>query len=64
VDRGGVLRWITTESIARALYGPQWNRMVDDMSDDVFQAHRIGAPITNPSSFDPETLRIEVVTWD
>ena len=33
VEKGGVLRWITSETLVRALYGLNWNRNVDDIED-------------------------------
>lgn len=33
VTRGGALRWVTSEDIARSLYGTAWNTRVDDISD-------------------------------
>jgi len=46
VSRGGVLRWVSTESIARQLFGADWNKQIDDVSDAFFINYRIGDPIT------------------
>ena len=46
VSRGGLLRWVTTEEVAVALYGPDWNTMIDDVSDAFFFGYTIGDPIT------------------
>lgn len=46
VDRGGVLRHITTPEIATSMYGATWNKQVDDLSDAFFFSYRIGEPIT------------------
>jgi len=45
VARGGVLRWVSTEAIARALFGDNWNKLIDDVSDAFFVNYRIGDPI-------------------
>ena len=45
VARGGVLRWVSTEAIARALFGDNWNKQIDDVSDAFFVNYRIGDPI-------------------
>ncbi|MFH2062917.1 MAG: hypothetical protein ABIJ46_02060 [bacterium] len=45
VTRGGVLRWVTTERVAEAIYGPNWNRMIDDVSVAFFFSYTIGEPI-------------------
>jgi len=46
IARGGLLRWVTTEAVARKLYGARWNRLIDDVSDAFFVNYRIGDPIT------------------
>ena len=46
IARGGVLRWVTTEAIAARLYGANWNKLIDDVSDAFFVNYVLGAPIT------------------
>jgi hypothetical protein len=46
VSRGGILRWVTTEALAKKLYGDQWNTLVDDVSDALFVNYHVGLPIT------------------
>jgi|GEM_PF-6571944 len=41
---GGVLHWIKTEEVARALYGNDWNRKIDNISDTFFD-YTEGGPI-------------------
>lgn len=50
VDRGGVLRWITTDEIAKALYGPAWAKQVHDLSDAFFINYTVGDPVTATGS--------------
>lgn len=45
VSKGGILRWVQTESAARALYGDDWAKKVDDVSDAFFFSYTIGEPI-------------------
>jgi hypothetical protein len=45
VDRGGVLRWITSPAVAQELYGDDWGDLVDDVSDAFFINYKIGLPI-------------------
>lgn len=45
VEKGGVLRWIKTPAIAANLYGPNWSKNVDDVSDAFFGSYKIGEPI-------------------
>jgi len=46
IARGGLLRWVQSEAVARALYGTNWNRQIDDVSDAFFVNYTIGDPIT------------------
>jgi hypothetical protein len=64
VDEGGVLRWITTETAARKLYGEGWAKLVDDVPDSLFAGYAVGQPISSASDFSPsvayESARIRV----
>ncbi len=53
VDRGGTLRWVADEAIAARLYGPGWSKKIDDVPDAFFANYKLGAPITDASSYDP-----------
>jgi hypothetical protein len=53
VSRYGVLRWVTSESLASSLYGPRWAQLVDDIPDVFFVNYTIGAPIMTSSDFNP-----------
>lgn len=48
VEPGGVLRWIETEAVAKALYGDNWSKRVDDVSEAFFTNYKEGAPLTVP----------------
>lgn len=60
VSRGGVLRWVKTEAAARALYGENWNRLVDDVPDAFFNNYEIGDDIEDEGDFDPDD-EVEVI---
>lgn len=47
VDRGGILRHITTPEIAVSMYGSTWSKQVDDLSDAFFFSYQLGDPITS-----------------
>ncbi|HBU28159.1 TPA: hypothetical protein DEB00_03520 [Candidatus Uhrbacteria bacterium] len=47
----GTLRWITSEAVAVALYGPTWNTQIDDIPDGFFTNYQIGDPITTATDF-------------
>lgn len=54
VSRGGVLRWVKTEAVARALYGDDWNLLIDDVPDSFFTNYAIGVPIADSDDYDPD----------
>lgn len=51
VGLGGELRWVKDEGAARALYGQDWNRQVDDIADAFFPDYRFGADIASADGF-------------
>jgi hypothetical protein len=51
VARGSVLRWVQTEALALALYGADWNKQIDDLSDAFFINYTEGSPIDEISDF-------------
>lgn len=62
VARGGMLRWIETEAIARALYGDQWAQMVNDIPDAFFVNYRVTNSVHVVGDFSPTTER-DAVTY-
>jgi len=52
VGLGGELRWVTTEEVARTLYGQDWNAQIDDIADAFFLDYRFGADIAAASEYD------------
>jgi hypothetical protein len=52
VSRYGVLRWITSEGIANALYGQDWKTYVDEVSVADFPVYRFGSPIYDEHEYD------------
>lgn len=53
VSRYGALRWITSESVARDLYGNGWQWAIDDVPDEFFVNYAIGNPIYSSNDFSP-----------
>lgn len=45
VEPGGVLRWITSETVAKKIYGTGWQKRVDDLSEAFFVNYKEGAPL-------------------
>ncbi|MFA7287094.1 MAG: hypothetical protein WC052_05530, partial [Patescibacteria group bacterium] len=47
VEPGGLLRWVTSESIAITLFGSNWASTVDDVSDAFFVNYTVGSSISS-----------------
>lgn len=47
IEPGGVLRWITSETIASDLYGSNWNQRIDDIPDPFFVNYTVGTDLTS-----------------
>jgi chitosanase len=52
VSRYGILRWITSEALARHYYGANWNKFVSDVPDAFFGDYSIGPPIMKTTEYD------------
>ncbi|MFA5129365.1 MAG: invasin domain 3-containing protein [Patescibacteria group bacterium] len=59
VSKGGVLHWVSTEAIAKALYdtvdpiNKPWNKKVGDLSDAFFSYYTVGSDITQSTQYNP-----------
>ncbi|MFO0764720.1 MAG: Ig-like domain-containing protein [Patescibacteria group bacterium] len=62
--KGGVLRWVMTEQVARQWFGADWNTKVDDISEAFFVNYQMGEPIGNALDLSPEGIRAQVTTID
>ncbi len=51
IARGGTLRWVTTEEVARQLYGATWATKIDDVGDTFYSNYTTGADITASTQF-------------
>jgi hypothetical protein len=66
VATNGTLRWVTTEAIAAALYGSNWNTKIDDISDAFYTNYTFGADITSADSYNPaqQTASVPTISVD
>ncbi|MBP9748740.1 Ig-like domain-containing protein, partial [Patescibacteria group bacterium] len=55
VAKGSVLRWVKTEAAASGLYGADWNKKVDDISDAFFTNYAFGTDVNAAADFVPAT---------
>ena len=53
VSNGGTLRWVKTEATAKALYGNDWAKFVDDVLDAFFINYKIGSDIESLEDYNP-----------
>ncbi len=47
VDKIGTLRHVNSETLANQLFGAEWAKKIDDLSDSFFAGYEIGEPIVN-----------------
>lgn len=59
---GGILRWVKTEEVAKALYGSGWNMFIDDLSDAMFTSYSVGEPINSATEVNLETVKTSSLT--
>lgn len=52
ITKGGVLREIAGELLAKALYGATWNKQIDDLPDPFFIDYKVGAKINVATDYD------------
>ncbi|MFA6522079.1 MAG: hypothetical protein WCT24_00605 [Patescibacteria group bacterium] len=64
VERGSILRWVTTESLASNLYGAAWNTKIDDLPDTFYPHYSIGSDITSTAQYDPTGQKNSTPTID
>jgi hypothetical protein len=51
VSKGGVLRWVATEAVARGLYGDDWNKKIDDVADTFYTNYAFGSDIVSAADY-------------
>jgi hypothetical protein len=54
VSKGGVLRPIKDEATATALYGSNWSRMIDDVSEIFFTNYTIGSAVNSAGDYNKD----------
>ena len=54
----GILREITSEDVAKSLYGTTWNKQIDDVPDGFFNNYKIGGRLDFASQFSPTSEKL------
>lgn len=55
--KGGKLRWIKTEEVARGLFGSDWANQIDDITEGFYVNYTFGEPIANALDAPLEIIR-------
>ncbi|MFH1404540.1 MAG: hypothetical protein ABIH21_00385 [Patescibacteria group bacterium] len=58
----GYLRRIKTESMAKALYGDSWSKLVIEFSDTFFSHYKVLAELSSPSDYDRKAVYQETTS--
>ncbi len=64
VEAGGVLRAIASEEVAEDLYGSDWNKQIDDISDAFFGNYNFGETIDSADDYSPDEADASVDSLD
>ncbi|MBP6945316.1 right-handed parallel beta-helix repeat-containing protein [Patescibacteria group bacterium] len=62
VGRGGMLRWITSPTLARSYYGSNWLRLVDELPEPRVADYVFGEPIRATRDAAPAMERVQTPT--
>ena len=54
IGKGGKLRWVQNEAVAKLLFGNDWATQVHDLPDPFFINYTIGDPIISPSDYNQQ----------
>ena len=64
VEKGGILRWIQTEELAKKLYGADWNKRVIDVPETLFAQYKFGGALTEAKYVDGSFVKTPAgSTW-
>ncbi|MBI4139204.1 Ig-like domain-containing protein [Candidatus Uhrbacteria bacterium] len=64
VGLNGQLRWIKSEAVAIALYGSDWNKKIDDLSDAFFTNYAFGSDVDDAAEFQAAAETSNAATID
>lgn len=64
VGRGGALRWVKTEEVARTLYGADWTTQIDDIAESFFTNYHYGEDINAASDYHPTVEAADTASID
>ncbi|MBD3251449.1 hypothetical protein GF380_03265 [Candidatus Uhrbacteria bacterium] len=62
VERGGILRHVTSQELAETLYGINWKDTIDDVPDAFFSNYQVGTAIENSQQYVPADVQTATAT--
>ncbi len=54
ISKGGILRWIKTEKLAKKFYGENWAMLIDDLVASFFTNYTVGQDIDEENDYDAD----------
>jgi len=57
VDKNGSIRWIETAEAAQSIYGADWSKLVEDISDAFFVNYTAGDSITGLANYNKTSIQ-------
>ena len=64
VSKGGILRWIKTEKLAKKLYGESWAILIDDLAASFFTNYSVGQDINDDGDYDADEEISDIDTFE
>ena len=64
VAANGTLRWVKSEALAVALFGLDWSKRIDDISDTFYTNYTFGADINSTADYNPTNEQTAAPTFD
>jgi len=64
ISAGGYMRAIKSEAVAKALYGSNWNKQIDDIPDGFFSNYKMGGSLDDASMFSVSGEKTSAVSID
>lgn len=62
VEKGGILRHVTSQELAETLYGLNWKQKIEDVADAFFSNYKIGTPIESSDQYNSATVTTATAT--
>ena len=61
IAKGGVIRPVASEAIAKAFYGATWNKQIDDVADGFFTNYKMGGKVDDAGMYSVNSEKDDAV---